>query len=78
MSNTTAINTAARAVVALEAALDAVRAAYAAAPDSAALAAAVAVTAAAMELANQGLDNLIGDESINWAPGMCESLVAGE
>ena len=75
---TAAVTTAATAVIAVTAALDAVRAAHAASPSCPAAAAALAVTEAALELANQCLDSAIGAESIDWRPGLCESLVAGE
>jgi hypothetical protein len=65
------------AVNALSAALAAVRAAAGADPDCPAMAAAVAVTEAGLELANQSLDAAIGDEAIEWAPGMFESIAAG-
>ena len=74
---TTAINTAAAAVTALDRALAAVAVAVAAAPDCPALAAALAVSEAALSLANQGLDRAIGDESVEWRPGLCEAIVAG-
>ena len=79
MSNTTAINTAAVAVVALEAALDAVRAAYDLGKGAwcPRFAAALAGLEAALEMANQSLDDAIAADSVDWTPGACERIVAG-